>query len=148
LCCNTWHSARSPIPLYSMRVSQDINSVSIRPYGESCTHAYYLHRAFENQELACHELHEVASVIIVDHMEFIKHNDTQVRYGTGLDRRVYKCVGLQLVSTAVVPYVRLTTFSMVQIAISTSDHVARTLLPPKKPTTRTEVSWGLRHCGS
>ena len=53
--------------------------------------------ALKDQELTCHDLHEVASMCIVDHVKFVKNNNTEIIDGTLSDGGIDKGVGLESV---------------------------------------------------
>ena len=81
-------------------------------------------------------------MVIIDHVELIKHNCAQFGDRTVVDGSINEriCLGIVNDVPKAIIACRELTFSNVQTPISKSAQVARTLPPPKKPTTRTVFS--------
>lgn len=122
-------------------------------YRERCAHANNLNVLLQKEQFGDHQLQQIASTIIIEHVNLVHHDDTQFIDVTFLDGSVHQGIclrrGLERYPThdlrkgdGLWPR----TFSIVQTAMSVSAHVLRDLLPPKNPVTRTALGVCFHGC--
>lgn len=81
--------------MFSTFVSIHKNVTLIAAYRQRGAHANNLYRSLQAQYFARHQLHEVASLLIIYHVQFVKDNNAKIDDRSILDRCVDEAVSLE-----------------------------------------------------